>query len=129
MQVNPPRLRSRIVASTLCTTAGARPSEGLVEHHELRCAHKAAADRQHLLLAARERPGRLARTLGEDGKQCHHPLQIAPPSVAGPRQHCPHGEILGDRQGGKQLATFRNLANAAVAADAQPPAPNLVLSH
>src|SRR5689334_5893959 len=41
-----------------------RQAEGrLVEHHEAGRAHEAAADRQHLLLAARERAGELALAL------------------------------------------------------------------
>ena len=53
----------RMSASTSCTTVGARPSEGSSNMISSRLAHQAAADGEHLLLAARQRAGGLVRAL------------------------------------------------------------------
>ena len=45
---------------------------GLVEHDEARLPHQAAGDRQHLLLAARQRAGELPAPLGEAREQGEH---------------------------------------------------------
>ena len=47
---------------------GREPERGLVEHDELRPRHQRAADREHLLLAARQRAGGLVPPLGEPRK-------------------------------------------------------------
>ena len=45
--------RSFTISNTSSTICGARPIDGLVEQHHLRVGHQRAADRAHLLLAAR----------------------------------------------------------------------------
>ena len=49
---------------------------GLVEHHQIRRAHQAAADGEHLLLAARQRAGGLRAPLGEHRKQRIDAIEI-----------------------------------------------------
>ncbi len=41
----------------------------LVEEQEPRAGHEGAAEREHLLLAAAQRPGALRGAVGEDGEQ------------------------------------------------------------
>src|SRR5262249_57212450 len=86
----------------------------LVETDEFRRAHETAADRQHLLLAARKRARRLTHALAQHGKQCEHPFEIFRAAGAGTRQHCAHVEILRNREGWKYLPAFRHLANAEI---------------
>ena len=76
-----------------------KPERGLVEHHELRRAHQAAADRQHLLLAARQRAGRLRRALRQHAETAPaRARDCAARPAARARQHRAHVEVLGDRQ-------------------------------
>ena len=50
----------------------------LVEDQELRLGHQSAADRQHLLLAARQRAGALALPLGEPREDREHAAAVVP---------------------------------------------------
>ena len=51
---------SALITSKICLTIrGARPSEGSSSSKQLRAPHQRAGDGQHLLLAARQRPGAL----------------------------------------------------------------------
>ena len=58
--VRPSSFRRRTMRNISCTMAGREAERRLVEHDQPRLAHQAAADRQHLLLAAGQRAGRLA---------------------------------------------------------------------
>ena len=91
------------------------PERGLVEHDELRRAHEAAADREHLLLAARERPGRLPAALGEPREQREHPLAILRALAPCARQHGADLEILVHAESGEDLPALRDLADAEIA--------------
>ena len=53
-----------------------QPERRLVEQQQPRPAHQRAADRQHLLLAARERAAALLPALAQARKQREHPLEI-----------------------------------------------------
>jgi len=80
----------------------------LVEHQEPWPAHQRACDRQHLLLAARQRAAALREALIEPGKQRQHPFEIAI-EVA----RCGHGrahlQVFQHRHAGKDAAPFRGL--------------------
>src|SRR5437667_1210019 len=58
----------------------ARPEalRGLVEQQEIGLRHEAAAEREHLLLAAGEGSGELLAPLAEDGEYGEHGLQAFP---------------------------------------------------
>ena len=91
------------------------PQRRLVEHDELRRAHEAAADREHLLLAARQRPGRLPAALGESREQREHPLAILRALSPGARQHGADLEILVDAERRENLPALGDLADAEIA--------------
>ena len=61
----PSALMLLISANSSSTRSGERPSDGSSRMSSLRLRHQAAADRQHLLLAAGQRAGALALPLGE----------------------------------------------------------------
>src|SRR5215467_984228 len=75
----------------------------LVEDEQFRLGHQPAADRQHLLLAARERAGALRPPLGEPRKDRKYPLAVALPPYAAPPVAA-EIEIFLDRQVGKDTA-------------------------
>ncbi len=49
----------------------------LVEEQQARAAHQRSSNRQHLLLAARQRAALLPRAVAQDGKQPMHAIEIA----------------------------------------------------
>src|SRR4051794_17810651 len=53
----------------------------LVEDQQAGFGHQAAADREHLLLAAAHRAGPLALALGEAREGCEHALEVAGPAL------------------------------------------------
>ena len=114
-QVSPSRLRSRMVLQHVLHDGRRQAERRLVEHHQLRRAHQAAADREHLLLAAGERAGRLPAALGQHRKQRKHPFEIARALRARARQHRAHVEVFRDRERRKNLAAFGDLADAEIA--------------
>ena len=80
------------------------PERGLVEQEQRRPRHERPADREHLLLAARERAAVLAQPLAQDREEAQHVLvggvevgaiardRTAEPQVVGhrePREHAP----------------------------------------
>src|SRR3954451_16711924 len=71
----------------------------LVEEEQAGVSHQGAADREHLLLAAGERPAKLALALPQAGKERVDALQIGGEGLAAP---APGGgrdlEVLVDRQ-------------------------------
>ena len=83
----------------------------------MRCwrAHQAAGDGEHLLLAAGQRAGGLARPLGEPRKQSEDAVAVFRASGAGARQHGADVEILLNRQRRKNLTSLRHLADAEIA--------------
>src|SRR5438067_6640835 len=63
---------------------------GLVAEDEPRLAHQAAADREHLLLAARERAGALTLALGEPREKRADALQVLAQTRPGARVRRSH---------------------------------------
>ena len=94
----------------------------LVEHDETRLPHQAAADRQHLLLAARQGSSRLFGALGEAREQAEHALQRRLLRGARPFQGSAHLEIFEHGQIGKHLAAFGDMADADLARPVARPA-------
>src|SRR5207245_443135 len=70
----------------------------LVEEEQLRPRHEGARDREHLLLAARERPAELPPPLGEDRKQRADVVEVAPDAVLVIAREGADPEVLGDRE-------------------------------
>ena len=75
---------------------GRKAERGFVEQQNLRICHQRPADREHLLLAARERPGGLAKALVQSRKQTED--AFAPPRKL--------GRVV--QQIGAKLQVFRN---------------------
>ena len=71
--VRPWRFSSAIVSKIRSTMSGARPERRLVEQEQPRPAHQRPPDREHLLLAARQRPAGLAEPLLEQREQRRTP--------------------------------------------------------
>ena len=65
-----------MISKVRSTRLGARPSDGSSNSTSLGPRHQGARDRQHLLLAARERAGRLVAPLVQDGKARVQPREI-----------------------------------------------------
>ena len=63
-----------------------QPQRWLVEQQQLRAGHQRAADRDHLLLAARQQPGRLGAPLAQAREHVEHRLELAPALGAGKRR-------------------------------------------
>ena len=85
---------------------------GFVEQQQFRIRHQRAADRAHLLLAARHGAGQLVAAFLHARKEIEHERQ--PLGVAGPRlrHEGAHPEIIGDRQTRKQPAVLRHMRDA-----------------
>src|SRR6185295_15984968 len=99
---------------------------GLVEHDQLGAAHQAAADGEHLLLAAGERAGELvvafleAREHGEDVVESSFRL------AARAREEAADLEVLEHAQAGEDLPPLGDLADAEVAGDMRLAAGNVL---
>ena len=70
----------------------------LVEHQERRPHEKRARDRQHLLLAARQRSGLLAPPLGETREQAEHAVEIRADRFTVGAHVSPEAQVLLDRE-------------------------------
>jgi len=62
-----------------------QPERGLVEEQQPRPRHQRAADREHLLLAAREGAGDLRLPIAEHGEEAKKPTPAARRSATAPR--------------------------------------------
>ena len=82
---------------------------------QLRPAHQAAADRQHLLLAARHGARRLPPPLGEAREQGEHLVHRRLRAAARARQERTDLEVLLDRERREDLAPLGDLADTEVA--------------
>ncbi len=92
-----------------------RQAEGrLVEHEQASARHQAAANGQHLLLAAREGAGHLAHALGEARQQGQNPFEFR--LAMGPRApvEARQQQVLADAHLGKHETAFGNLDDAAL---------------
>src|SRR5262249_54142423 len=81
------------------------------ENKQDRFGHEAAADRQHLLLAAREAAGPLCLPFGETREDAEDALAILPSLIAR-APISPKIEIVPDAQIGKDAAAFWHMNEA-----------------
>src|SRR2546425_5659951 len=89
-----------------------RQSEArLVQQQEARARHEPAPDRAHLLLAARQRPGKLTLTLVQAREEREDELERIVP-VAPVRGPATKLQIVAHRHRGKELAPFRHMSDA-----------------
>ena len=86
----------------------------LVQHDELGQAHQAAADREHLLLAAGHRPRGLPAPLGEARKQREHLLHRLRPLGARARQERADLQVVLDAEAREHLPALGDLPDAEV---------------
>src|SRR5439155_792081 len=93
---------------------GRQAERRLVEHEHARAGHECAADRAHLLLAARERARELRPPVGEDGEQRVDVLDRR--RALGPRARRvrPEEQVLDDAHEGEQAAPLRHLDDPAL---------------
>src|SRR5216683_3550758 len=90
---------------------GSQAERELVDHQELRPGHQAAPDRDHLLLAARQR-ARIARELvRKRGEMTEHPLQVVA-HLAISAEICAQEQVLLDRHRSKQTAALGHVGDA-----------------
>ena len=83
----------------------------LVEHEELRACHQRATDRQHLLLAAGERPGELFRTLFQTRKELIDARDVRWNTGAILPCVGPHHQIVEDDHSRKEASALRGVAD------------------
>src|ERR1700674_2003777 len=86
----------------------------LVHQQEFRARHQGAADGDHLLLAARQGAGELARALREPREQVIDPGESLREQPARLRDEGADAQIVLDGELGKQPAVFRHMRDAAL---------------
>ena len=87
---------------------------GLVDQEDFRRQHQRAAERHHLLLAARQAAGKLAAALGEAGKGLVTDRHVARELAARGATVGAEQQVLLDRQFRKQPASLRHQCNAEI---------------
>ena len=85
---------------------------GLVEHQQPGPGHQRTPDRDHLLLASRERAGQLGPPLGQPREQAVDTAQRLGPARAARRRPRAQLQVLQHGHGGKELAPFGNVGDA-----------------
>ncbi len=80
---------------------GREAERRLVEHQQSRPRQERAREREHLLLAARQRPRLLVSPLLEPGEVAEHRREVGPPEHV-----AAHAQVLPDGQFGEDAATF-----------------------
>ncbi len=93
---------------------GRQPHARLVEQEQARARHERAADRQHLLLAARERAGDLGDALVEPGEQREDALEIARDHRRVAARVGAHHEVLAHAQAIEDAAALGHVCDAAL---------------
>ena len=87
------------------------PERRLVEHQQLRPPHQSTGEREHLLLAARERARPLLATLGDPGEIRRHPVDVRLQRSLRPRVAA-EPQVLDDREIGERSAPLGNVGDA-----------------
>src|SRR5437762_6129250 len=91
---------------------GGEAEGGLVHQQEPRLRHQRSGDRQHLLLAARERPGHLRLSLPQLGEEREDLVELGgEPRPVAPREGS-HLKVLVHGERGEELAAFGNPGDA-----------------
>ena len=85
---------------------GRKPERGLVEQQELGPRHQGAGDGEHLLLAARQEAGLLARALAQDRKAVLHLLLEALAFRRAAMGSTAEPQVLGHREAGEDAPAF-----------------------
>ncbi len=75
--------------------------------------HQGPADRQHLLLAARQRAGHLPAALLEDRETLEDPVEVAADAVRVAAQVAPHVQVLLHAHVREHVPAFRAVGDAA----------------
>ena len=89
------------------------PERRLVEQQQARARHEGAADREHLLLAARQQARPLTRALGEHREQLVHPARAARAHRGRPRAEAARPQVLLDAHPGEDLPALGHGDDAA----------------
>src|SRR5882724_1134657 len=89
-----------------------QPQRRLIEQQQCRPVHQCTPDRQHLLLTARELPGRLVEPLLQPRKISADPLQVLSHRLAIAARISPHHQVLAHGEERKHLAPLRHVAQA-----------------
>ena len=93
------RLMRTMISKMSFTSLGDRPSEGSSSSISLRPRHQRPADRQHLLLAARQRAGALLGALLQHREVPEHRLEVLRHAVGVAARVGAHAQVLAHRSG------------------------------
>ncbi len=99
-------------AEDLAHDQGRQTQRRLVEQQEPRTQHQRARHREHLLLAARERPGRLVPALPEHRKVAEHALEVVPEVASLASAPRAEAQVLLDREVHERAAALRRMRDA-----------------
>jgi hypothetical protein len=92
---------------------GREAERRLVEQHQPGPRHQRAADREHLLLATRERAGRLIPALGEDREAAKQAIHVGGDRAGVAAQVAAHLQVFAHRHVRKHVAPFRTVRDSA----------------
>src|SRR2546427_3145816 len=87
---------------------GGEAEGGLVHQQEPRLRHQRPRDREHLLLASRERPGHLRPALSQPREEREHLVELGAEAFAVASGKGAHLEVLVHGEGGEELTAFGN---------------------
>src|SRR5216683_6253093 len=90
---------------------GSQAERQLVDHQQLGPGHQPAPDRDHLLLAARQRAGLARELVRKRRKMTEHSPQVVAHLAISP-EICAQEQVLLDRHRSKQTAALRNVGDA-----------------
>jgi hypothetical protein len=97
---------------TVARMSKSEPEQRLVEQHEARPQHERAADRKHLLLAARERAGLLEAPLFENREIPVHALDVGCDAQSIATAHGAELQVLLHGHSGESSPPLRHVRNA-----------------
>jgi hypothetical protein len=90
-----------------------QPERKLVDQQQLGFAHQGAADRAHLLLAARKRAGGLPPALCQDREQLVDAFEVGAQCIAVTLAVGAHQQVVADAHRTEQPAAFRHVGDPA----------------
>ena len=85
---------------------GGEAQSGFVQQQQFRGCHQAAAQGEHLLLAAGHLAGQIPALLVEDGEEFHYGIQAAGFFGAVVEVEAAHGQVFGDGEVGEDAAAL-----------------------
>ena len=89
-----------------------QPEGRLIEQEQARPAHEGPPDRQHLLLAARQRPAGLLQPLLEQREESEHHVQVGRDRLGVSLRDGSQTEVVADRQATEDPASLRAVRDA-----------------